>query len=130
MAGLPQTCLSFTVIRFPLFELVYKMLVIVFLNHFFLSVFPVSVTESEVQLLLTQKPMKSQVLWNGKFALFATCGEGIHLYSGQLPPTTVEGKSCCRLREGLPQKQRSQFWQPSWNWSSVVWGAASWSLYS
>lgn len=72
MVGLSQTCLSFTVIRFPLFELVYKMLVIVFLNlfFFFLSVFPVSVTESEVQLVLTQKPMKRQVLWNGKFALF------------------------------------------------------------
>ena len=72
MVGLSQTCLSFTVIRVPLFELVYKMLVIVFLNlfFFFLSVFPVSVTESEVQLVLTQKPMKRQVLWNGKFALF------------------------------------------------------------
>ena len=47
------------------------------------------VTDSGVQLLTAQKPIKSQDWWKGKFALFwmpANVGEGGLLSRGQLPP--------------------------------------------
>ena len=55
-----------------------------------------SVTESGVQLLTAQKPIKWQGWWKGKFALFqrlATwAGEGRLLSKGQLPRRQSVGK--------------------------------------
>ena len=74
--------------------------------QYFLSfmVIPYIVTKSGIRLLATQKPIKRQGWWKGKFALFwmpATSREGGLLSKGQLLlPRQSMGKSCYRWREG------------------------------
>ena len=78
-----------------------------------------SVTESGVRLLTTQKPTERQGWWKGESALFripVTWGEGgpqadslTHTISGQELSQTEGGS--------YTQKQRSQLWPSSWNWS-------------
>ena len=58
-------------------------------------------------------------------------GQGYTCPKATSPHWESVGNSFYSLREGgYMQKQHSQLWQSSWNWSSVVWPASSWLFKS
>ena len=73
-----------------------------------------------VQLLAALKPMKSSGWCKGNFAVFqrlATLGEGRVLSTGQLPHHWQWARAFIGGGRSYMQKQHSQLWQSSWNWS-------------
>ena len=77
---------------------------------------PQSVAESRI----AQKPLEARWLERQVCFILDACPKA------NSPHWRPVGKSFYRQKDGATCRNRSQFWQSSWNWSLVVWLASSW----